>query len=110
MAIEITGSRRWLINFYREQLNKFKNIGMNRITEFNVRVTPKLIAATEKRLDQLTLVYDSALTPQAHALRRLQLRRLKQEGQLNGKIKRSEAAKTKGSENIRTNGHERSET
>ena len=108
--IDITASKLWLINFYREQLSKFKSVGMGNNTEFDVIVTPRLIKATEKRLNQLTIVYDMNITPQGHTLRRLKLERLEKEGQINVKFDSNEAATTESCEDIRTNGYERSKS
>lgn len=46
-------NKTWLINFYREQLKKFEELGLGKNTEFRVRVTPELIAITKKRLMQI---------------------------------------------------------
>ena len=111
---EITGSKLWLIIFYKEQLEKFKRIGNGKKTEFDVVVTPKLINATEKRLDQLTVVYDGSLTPQAFAsryrVRRAKLKKAKLKDYLNGKTNGNATTTTKKRKDIRTNGHERSKS
>ena len=43
-----------IIRFYRQQLKKFKTLGIGKKTEFGVVVTKKLIAITNHRLSQLT--------------------------------------------------------
>ena len=43
--------------FYKDQLNKFSKIGIGEFTENNVLITPKLIAITKKRLDELRPMY-----------------------------------------------------
>ena len=43
----------WLIAFYKSQYLKFKRIGLYGFTEFNVKVTQKLIDCTANRLNQL---------------------------------------------------------
>ena len=111
---EITGSKLWLIIFYKEQLEKFKRIGKGKKTEFDVVVTPKLINATEKRLNQLTVVYDGSLTPQTlvtkYRLRRARLKRAKLKDYLDDKTNGNETTTTKKRKDIRTNGHERSKS
>tara|TARA_R100001082_G_C4301114_1_gene132454 strand:- start:261 stop:455 length:195 start_codon:yes stop_codon:yes gene_type:complete len=42
-----------IISFYKEQLKRFKKIGIGNKTEFNTIVTDQLIAITKKRLDEL---------------------------------------------------------
>ena len=46
-------SKAGLIRFYREQLKRFNKIGMGNATEYGVEVTPILIGATERRLQEL---------------------------------------------------------
>ena len=110
METGIIGTKKWLINFYQEQLDYFNKLGLGKMTTHDVKVTPRLIAITQKRLDDLTLVYDARLTPQAIKLRRAREYRLKKEKLLNGSTNSNGAAKTKGCKDIRTNGHERSKT
>ena len=43
-------NRQEIIRFYRQQLKKFKSVGIGNRTEFRVVVTKKLIAITNKRL------------------------------------------------------------
>ena len=73
--IGITGSRLWLINFYREQLAKFEKLGMGKKTENDVLITEDLIRVTKDRLNKLSVVYDRSITPQAHKLRQVKLNR-----------------------------------
>ena len=84
METGIMGSKKWLINFYQEQLDYFNKLGLGKMTTHDVKITPELIAITQKRLDDLTLVYDAKLTPQAIKLRRARDYRLKKEKLLNG--------------------------
>ena len=107
---EITGTRKWLINFYQEQLDYFHKVGLGKYTTHDVKITSTLIRCTEKRLEDLSIIYDAKLTPQAHRLRRLRYKRLKQE-KVNGHTTTSNGAATDEScEDIRTNGHERSKS
>ena len=76
---ELNSSRLWLINFYREQLTKFKKLGMGRKTEFGVLITKNLVQVTKDRLEKLSVVYDKGLSPQAHKLRQLKLKRFRKE-------------------------------
>tara|TARA_Y100000310_G_scaffold311762_1_gene358349 strand:- start:132 stop:455 length:324 start_codon:yes stop_codon:yes gene_type:complete len=62
LDLDVTGSKLWMINFYREQLRKFEKLGLGRFTEHDVRVTDKLVAITVKRLTHLTTLYDSNTT------------------------------------------------
>ena len=47
-------SRLFIIEFYRDQLEKFERVGMGKETEHGTKVTKKLIATTKKRLRQLS--------------------------------------------------------
>ena len=76
---DVIGSRLWTINFYREQLKYFARVGLGNRTQNDVKVTKELIAVTEKRLEQLSTIYDSSLT--ADGLRH---RKYKAKGRLNG--------------------------
>ena len=84
LMVTVTGSKMWLINFYREQLNKFNKVGLGKRTEFQVKVTKKLIETTKKRLEELVVVYDSTMTPQALTLRKLKANKARKERTLNG--------------------------
>ena len=79
--IDMTSSKLWLINFYREQLSKFLKLGMGKKTEHNVLVTEKLIQLTEKRLDDLSVVYEAGVSDQAMYQRRQLIKRKEQSGQ-----------------------------
>ena len=57
---EITGSKLWLITFYREQLEKFEKIGIGNKTEFNVVVTQNLINITIRRINELKGLYNAS--------------------------------------------------
>ena len=89
--LEPSASKLWLISFYREQLSKFKNIGLGRRTECNVVVTDELIASTEKRLAELTVVYERGVTPFAFYQREYskQKRREKKLNEFNGSTNRT---------------------
>ena len=84
LMVTVTGSKMWLINFYREQLNKFNKVGLGKRTEFQVKVTKELIETTKKRLEELVVVYDSTMTPQALTLRKLKANKARKERTLNG--------------------------
>ena len=47
-------SRLFIVEFYRDQLEKFEKIGIGKETEHGVRISKKLIATTKKRLRQLS--------------------------------------------------------
>jgi uncharacterized protein (DUF934 family) len=64
------GSKLSIINIYKEQLDKFSKIGLGGYTENNVLVTEKLINATKQRLSELSVAYESNLTPAAELWRR----------------------------------------
>ena len=57
------------INMYREQLKKFKKIGLGNKTEYGVVINAKLIDSTKKRLRQLSATYEASLTPAAYIWR-----------------------------------------
>ena len=80
--IEIPSSKLWLINFYREQLSKFYKLGMGKKTENDVLITEELIKLTEKRLDNLSIVYEAGISDQAMYQRRQLRKRKEQSGQL----------------------------
>ena len=84
MEREVLGSKLWVINFYQEQLNKFTKLGLGKLTEFDVKVTKKLIATTQKRLDEITTIYDERLHPRTHMLRRAREHLIKREKLRNG--------------------------
>lgn len=44
-----------VISFYKEQLRRFKKIGIGNKTEFNTLVTDQLIDITKKRLAELQI-------------------------------------------------------
>ena len=73
---ELLPSKLWLINFYHEQLSKFYKLGMGEKTEHGIVITEKLIKLTEKRLDNLSIVYEAGISNQAMYQRR-QLRKRK---------------------------------
>ena len=47
-------SRCFIVEFYRDQLDKFKKIGIGKETEHGTKISKKLIATTKKRLRQLS--------------------------------------------------------
>jgi len=51
--IDRLASRAGLVAFYKGQLKKFIKVGLGKTTEFDVMVTPQLIAVTIKRLEEL---------------------------------------------------------
>ena len=108
MGTEIIGTRLWLINFYHEQLRKFKKMGLGNYTEHDVKITPTLMEVTTKRLEALTTVYDARMTPQALKLRLL--KRLRKKGQLNGKTNGNGTVTTSSSKDNSNTGHERSKS
>ena len=59
-----------MVNFYRDQLTKFKKVGIGQFTECNVQVTDRLIDITKKRLSQLSSTYNANLTPAAEKWRK----------------------------------------
>ena len=97
------GTKKWVINFYYEQLEYFNKVGLGKYTTHNIKVTPELIKVTQKRLAELCVIYDAKLTPQAK-----KLQRIKREKLLNGSTNSNGTADTTVSKNIRTNGHESS--
>ena len=46
-------TRKFLLNFYKEQLHFFTQIGIGGRTRFGVKITEKLIQCTANRLDQI---------------------------------------------------------
>ena len=78
---ELSSSKLWLINFYREQLSKFIKLGMGKKTEHDVLITEKLIELTEKRLNDLSIVYEAGISDQAMYQRRQLRKRKEQSGQ-----------------------------
>ncbi len=42
-----------LIEFYKQQIKKFKRIGIGNRTKFNTEVSQKMIDSSQKRLDEL---------------------------------------------------------
>ena len=79
-TVNIVGSKLWTINFYREQLKHFAKVGLGNRTQHDVKVTKELIAVTKKRLQQLTIVYDSNISV-SHKLRKLRAERKLIDGQ-----------------------------
>ena len=47
-------SRCFIVEFYRDQLEKFEKIGIGKETEHGIKISKKLIATTKKRLGQLS--------------------------------------------------------
>ena len=46
-------SRTYIAKFYQNQLEKFEKIGLGRMTENDIIITPELIRITRERLFQL---------------------------------------------------------
>ena len=46
-------TRKSLVHWYRDQLAKFKKLGIGKFTEHNTKVSQRLIDTTEKRIVQL---------------------------------------------------------
>ena len=46
-------TRKSLVHWYRDQLAKFKKLGIGRFTEHNTKISQRLIDATKKRIVQL---------------------------------------------------------
>ena len=69
MEQSLYSSKLSMVNFYKEQLKKFKKIGIGNLTEYNVEVTDRLINITKKRLSQLSVSYNASLTPAAERWR-----------------------------------------
>ena len=53
----ITGTKFSIKKFYRDQLEKFDKKGINKKTEFGVKITKELIEITKKRLSQISANY-----------------------------------------------------
>ena len=98
----IVGSKLWTINFYREQLRHFAKVGLGNRTQHDVKVTKELIAVTRKRLQQLTIVYDSNISP-SHKLKKLRAERKL----INGQHTNGDGATT--SSRMQSNGNTRHE-
>ena len=102
------GSKSWLINMYQEQLDKFAKLGLGGETENGVRVTKDLINTTRKRLEELSVVYDTRLSSRALALRKL--RRENKEKLLNGSTNGNGTTAAQSCKDNSNTGHERSKT
>ena len=103
------GSKMWVINFYREQLSKFNRLGLGKLTEHNVKVTPQLIDITSKRLGDLSTAYSRNTTDTLMRVRKHRLRKAIR-NRVNGQLKHDGAASTKSSKDIGSNGHEGSKS
>ena len=107
---EVIGSKLWLIHLYQEQLDKFNKLGLGKKTENDVKVTKELIEITQKRLSQLTVVYDRKITPRAHALRRAVKRRLNKEKLSNEEVNDNGTTTTPRVQGNGNTGHGRGKT
>ena len=58
----VTNSKNSIVNFYRDQLRKFNNLGIGMKTENRVLITQKLIDITRKRLAELSVTYEQSLS------------------------------------------------
>ena len=70
MGQPLYNSKLSIVNFYKGQLRKFKKIGINNLTEYDVKITDKLINVTKKRLSELSVIYNANLTPAAERWRK----------------------------------------
>ena len=52
---EEIASRTGMIRFYKDQLKKFREIGIGNTTKYGVRVTETVIESTKRRLDMLII-------------------------------------------------------
>ena len=107
--MDMMGSKMWVINFYREQLGKFDRLGLGKLTEHNVKVTPQLIDITSKRLSDLSAAYSKNTTDILMRVRKHRLRKAIRNKE-NGQLKHDGAATTKSSKDIGSNGHEGSKS
>jgi len=107
---ENVGSKLWVINFYQEQLDKFAKLGLGKHTEFDVKVTKELIATTQKRLDEITTIYDGSLHPRTHMLRRAREHLIKREKLRNGSTNSNGTAAAQSCEDNSSTGHEGTES
>ena len=101
----VVGSKLWLINMYQEQLDKFAKLGLGNLTEHGVKITKDLINTTKKRLDELSVVYDSKLCYNALKLRKL--KRIKKEKLLNGSTNGNGTTAAKSRKDNSNTGHAR---
>jgi len=101
----VVGSKLWLINIYQEQLDKFAKLGLGNLTEHGVKITKDLINITRKRLEELSIVYDSKLCYNALKLRKL--RRIKKEKLLNGSTNGNGTTAAKSRKDNSNTRHER---
>ena len=103
---ENVGSKLWVINFYQEQLDKFAKLGLGKFTEFNVKVTKKLIETTQRRLNEITTIYDERLHPRTHMLRKTKKRLAIRERLRNGSTNSNGTATTSRMQGDGNTGHE----
>ena len=103
---ENVGSKLWVINFYQEQLDKFAKLGLGKFTEFDVKVTEELIATTQRRLSEITTVYDGSLHPRTHMLRKAKKRLAIRERLRNGSTNNNGTATTPRMQSDGNTGHE----
>ena len=104
----VVGSKLWLINMYQEQLDKFAKLGLGKLTENGVKITKALINTTRKRLEELSVVYDSKLCYNALKLRKL--KRIKKEKLLNGSTNSNGTTAAQSCEDNSNIGHEGSKS
>ena len=110
IGTEITGSKLWLVHFYQDQLNKFAKLGLGKHTEFDVRITEELIATTQKRLDEITIIYDKSLHPRTHVLRKAKKRLRNKEKLRNGSTNSNGTAAAQSCKDNSSTGHEGTES
>ena len=68
----VTGTTLSIKHFYIEQLKKFEKIGINKKTEFGVKITKELIEITKKRLSQISANYETSLSEEGKYSRKRQ--------------------------------------
>ena len=107
---ENVGSKLWVINFYQEQLNKFAKLGLGKLTEFDVKVTEELISTTQRRLNEITTIYDGNLDPRTHMLRRARRRLANREKLRNGSTNSNGTTAAQSRKDNSDTGHERSKS
>ena len=69
----VHGNKLSLINFYREQLQKYIKLGVGNRTKYDILITNTLIERTRKRLEELSSLYESELTEAAFRQRKYKL-------------------------------------
>jgi|TARA_R100000501_G_C2562349_1_gene72474 hypothetical protein len=107
---EMVGSKLWLIHLYQEQLDKFNKLGLGSQTENGVVVTKALIETTQKRLSQLTIIYDKHKSFRVYTLRKAMKKRMDKEKLLNGKTNGNGTTAAQSCEDNSNTRHENNES